>query len=76
MKAIQRVTGERPNEIVWNETCDIIYINKNIVFHSDVEPPYYTYDQYKYNSREFSARQFESLRADIDYISMMAEVDL
>lgn len=76
MEMIKRITEERPTEIVWNETCDIVYVNKNIEFHSDVEPPYYTYDQYKYNSRTFSAQYFESLRADLDYISMMSEVDL
>ena len=76
MNPIKRITGERPMPIVWNETCDIVYVNENIIFHSDTDAPYYTYDQYKYNSREFSARQFESLRADLDYISMMAEVDL
>ena len=76
MKSIKRITGERPAQIVWNETCDIVYVNENIASHSNGDSVYYTYDQYKYNSRDFSARYFESLRADLDYISMMAEVDL
>lgn len=76
MNPIKRVSPDLPLSVLWNNTCDIVYVRKNIELHSDGDSPYYTYDEYKYNSHDFSVLYFEQLRADLDYLSMMAEVDL
>lgn len=76
MNYVSRISAQRPRNIEWNKTCDVIYVRKNIVFHEDEFENYYTFDEYKYNARNFTELYFEQLRADLDYLSMMAEVDL
>ena len=76
MNPIKKISETSPTPIVWNDTCDLVYVRNNIVLHTTPTESYYTYDEYKYTSREFSSLYFEQLRADLDYLSMMAEVDL
>ena len=58
-------------------------INEQIILRNNLVPLHevdgeieYSFDEYKYTMNEFFDTKFEQIQADLDYISMMTEVDL
>lgn len=76
MKKIIGICLGLPQTIVVDQKNNEVIERKNIHPYIDDGQTWYEYDEYHYDLQEFFSLRFEQVRADIDYISMMAEVDL
>lgn len=72
----RRLAIGTPLAIEWEEASGLVYIRENFEFFTIDGQQYCTYDETHYPVQEFLNTRFQQIRADIDYISMMAEVDL
>lgn len=77
MKTSKRISNGIPLELEWEEASGLVYVRTNlqIVGYND-NIPIYSYDETLYPIRIFINTYLTQLRADLDYVSMMAEVDL
>ena len=72
----KRMSIGLPPTIEWEEETGYVYFRTNITSIQDSDEPCYIYDEHRCTTKEFFNTYFEQLRADIDYLSMISEVDL
>lgn len=65
-----------PVSIEWEMASGLVYVRENFDFFEVDGQECCTYDETVCPIQEFFNTRFQQIRADIDYISMMAEVDL
>ena len=77
MKTFKRISQGFPLEIEWEQSSGLVYRRTNfqIVGQEDGQN-IYSYDETVWSIQEFLNSYLTQVRADLDYISMMAEVDL
>lgn len=76
MKQLKGMSTEPPRELDWITAEDMVIVRENITSAVVNNERFYYYDEIRYTQTEFISSHFEQLRADLDYLSMMAEVDL
>lgn len=77
METKKRISIGLPLEIEWEAASSLVYVRTNFeIIGSEDGTPVYSYDETIYPAREFMNSHLTKLRADLDYLSMMAEVDL
>lgn len=76
MTVKKRMSIGLPPVIEWEEESGCVYVRDNIQSNMIDGIEYYNYDEHRCTIKEFFNTYFEQLRADIDYLSMVQEVDL
>ena len=77
METVKRISIGLPLEIEWEAASNLVYVRTDFtIIGSEDGVPVYSYDETIYPARDFMNSHLTKLRADLDYISMMAEVDL
>lgn len=67
----------KPLEIDDTSSQTVTYLHKDIVEKTDDKGnTYYEYDEIKLTKAEYQKYLIEKQRADIDYIALMADIDL
>ena len=72
----RKLSFTTPLAIEWEEASGFVYVRTNFEYFTIDGQQYCTYDETHYPVQEFLNGQFQQVRADLDYLSMMAEVDL
>ena len=76
MTTKERMSTGLPPVIEWEEASDSVYVRDNLISVTVDGTEYYKYNEHRCSTKEFFNTYFEQLRADIDYISMVQEVNL
>lgn len=76
MRIRQGTSMGKPELFEWDKINNIIIERKNLTFGESEGEIWYYYDQYEYSLDEYIKSRFEQVQSDLDYISMMTEVDL
>ena len=73
---MKKLSIGRPPAIKIEKESDLVYIRSNFEPHTVDGVLYYNYDEQVISLQNFLDSYLEQIRADIDYISMMSEVNL
>lgn len=65
-----------PSLFTWDKINNDIVERKNLSPYYDNGQLWYGYDEYHYTAEEYIETRLSKIGADVDYISMMTEVDL
>ena len=77
MKIYKRISCGLPLTVEWEESSGLVYVRNNIEpSFEDENGQFYSYDEMVCTVKEYINIHFSQMRADLDYLSMMAEVDL
>ena len=76
MKKIFGYCLGKPESITWDKLNNKIIERKDLSSFDQDGEIYYQYYEYHYSIEEYLEHQLKQIGANVDYISMMTEVDL